>query len=642
MLMGLPGYAGAILFVDLTTARTKTEPLDIELMRRYIGGAGINNSLASVMPPDVNPLSPDNAIIIGTGPFSGTIIPGSSELIITYKSPLNHSFPCSCGGGRFALFLKSSGYDHVVLTGRSQEPVYLEIGPDNTRIHDASDLWGMDSFDTTDILIQRHEPCSVIPIGPAGENIVNISVTHIDKGGTVGSGGLPAVMGSKNLKAIVAVMGTKGIQVADPRRLNKLVDRILTKVNTYHLRDEMMSGGTMAMTSRWVPEGVIVKNATTLIPYPSDIKNVQSDIYEIHKKSRKGIACASCPMADKDRLDLPWSGVTIYDTAIMAERAITTTSPGFGHMDCSSPRERYTEALRYYDVLNRLGLDRTYSFRGLADFAISLYEEGIVTIKETGMELDRKLTTLIKLAEAIASREGFGDILADGAVSAAGRIGTNAGQYLHNVVKGQFVNFDPRLSGLGPIQFAQLTYPGRCFGVSGAMGAPTYSAGWPLSAFKKQAFRCGVPKSKMSDLFLNDTFNPALMTKHAEDFYCLFNMLGLCHRLYISRFFSLDLLSEMYAAVTGIDLAPHELKLASERTWNLWKLINHRAGMDREDDKPPEIWFQPLKGPDRDYPLMDYFQTHELQKEDVERLLDDYYNARGWDVAKGIPTEESP
>ncbi|GAG31164.1 unnamed protein product, partial [marine sediment metagenome] len=254
-------------YVNLTSGSITKEPLDPDMARTYIGGAGIINKLAyDLIPPDVDPLSPENAIIIGTGPFNGTMIPGCSEVMIVYKSPLNGSFPHSNGGGYFSHFLKSSGYDHLAVTGQSDKPVYLKIHDADVELCDASDLWGMDVFDTTDELRRRHEPCSVIPIGQAGENLVNISVTQIDKGGTVGSGGLCAVMGAKKLKAIVAVQGTKAIAVADPKRLQKLVDEILGRVEKYHRRDEMMQGGAMTMTAGWVPEGALARNSSVLMP----------------------------------------------------------------------------------------------------------------------------------------------------------------------------------------------------------------------------------------------------------------------------------------------------------------------------------------------------------------------------------------
>lgn len=638
--MGIPGYAGSILYVDLTSGDIKKEPLGVEMVKTYIGGAGINNKLAyDLIPLDIEPLSPRNAIIIGTGPFNGTIIPGCSQVMIIYKSPLNNSFPHSNGGGCFSQYLKSSGYDHLVITGYSDRPVYLKVHDEDVAICDAGDLWGKDVFETTDELRRRHEPCSIIPIGQAGENLVSISVTQIDKGGTVGSGGLCAVMGSKKLKAIVAVRGSKGITVADPKRLQRLVDELLVRIKSYHLRDEMMRGGAMTMTSGWVPEGVLMRASSVFLPYPPDVKELQAQIYELHKQSRKKIACVTCPMSDKDRLDVAEHGIVTYDTAVFAAGAIMTASPALGHRAQGSPSERYVAALRFFDMVNRYGIERVYSFEGLVDFAVTLYEDGVITKAETnGLELNREYDTLLKLTEMVALRKGFGDILADGVVGAARRIGREAERYVQNVIKGQFVIFDPRVSGLGPMQFEMMVYPGRALGVAAAMGAPSYSPGWPMKELLKQAERCGVPQEAIGRIFGGDSFNVGRLSKHGEDFFNLFNMFGQCHRLYISRFYSLKILAELYSAVTGIEVTPGDLKQASERVWNLWKLLNCKAGFDRKDDEPPEIWFKPLKGVDKEYHLKDYFGTTTLTRQDVEQLLDDYYDERGWDKKTGIPT----
>jgi len=638
--MGLPGYAGNILYINLTSGSIRKEPLDAEMVRTYIGGAGILNKLAyDLIPLEADPLSPENAIIIGTGPFNGTMIPGCSEVMIVYKSPLNGSFTHSNGGGCFSHFLKSSGYDHLVITGRSNKPVYLKIHDEDVELCDATDLWGMDVFDTTDELRRRHEPCSVIPIGQAGENLVNISVAQIDKGGTVGSGGLCAVMGSKSLKAVVVVQGTKGITVADPKRLQKLADEILARVEKYHLRDEMMKGGAMAMTAGWVPEGMVAKNSSVLIPFPPNSKELQAEMYEIHKRSRKKIACITCPMSDKDRLDVAERGMVTYDTAVFAAGAIMTASPAYGHRAVGSPLDRYADALRFFDMTNRYGIDRVYSFQGLIDFVVTLYEDGVITKEDTGgLELNRGFDTLLKLTKMTAFREGFGDILADGVLGAARRIGKGVDKYVQNTIKGQFVIFDPRIMGLGPMQFEAMVFPGRTLNVAAGMGAATYSPGWPIRELRRQADRCGVPEEAIERIFTDDSFNVGRLAKHGEDFFNLFNMFGQCHRLYISRFYSMQILADLYSAVTGIEATPTDLKLASERVWNLWKLLNYRAGFDRKDDQPPEIWFEPLKGPDKEYHLTDYFLTTPLTRKDVNGFLDDYYDERGWDKKTSLPT----
>jgi len=637
--MSLPGYAGNILHVDLTSGKIRKEPLDPELARGYIGGAGINNRLAyDLIPPHVEPFSPQNAIIIGTGPFNGTMIPGSSEVMIIHKSPLNGAFPHTNGGGYFSHFLKSSGYDHVVITGRSSKPVYLKIHDDNVDLCPATGLWGKDVFETTDELRQRHEPCSVIPIGQAGENLVNISVTQIDKGGTLGSAGLAAVMGSKNLKAIVAMMGTKSITVAHPTRLKKAVDELWDRIKEYHLRGDLLEGGAFAMTANWVIP-VLARNSSILAHYPPETKKLQAEIYQLHKRSRKKVACASCPMCDKDRLDLPERGITTYDTAVFAASAIMTASPYYGHRTEGSPVDRYADALHYLDITNRYGIDRVYSLQGIIDFVVTLYEDGIITSEDTGgLALDRSMDTLLKLTEMIAFRRGFGDVLADGIIGAARRIGKGVEKYVQNVIKGQTLFADPRMTGFGPMQFEMLVYPGRALGVAAAMGAPSYSPGWPMKELIKQAHRCGIPDEAIKRIYTEDSFNVGRMAKHGEDFFHLFDMFGQCHRLYISRFYSMDILAELYTAVTGMEVTPADLKKTSERAWNLWKLLNCNAGFGRKDDEPPAIWFQPLKAPDAEYRLKDYFLKKELTREDVDRLLDDYYDEHGWDKQTSCPT----
>jgi len=627
--MKLGGYAGNILHVNLTDGTVRKQPLDEELARECIGGAGINNRLAlDLIRPDVNPLSPGNAIIIGTGPFNGTFIPGASQTMSVYKSPLNGSFPHSNGGGVFSHYLKSSGYDYLVITGRSQWPVYLTIEDDSVSLKHASDIWGLDGFDAADELRLKHSPCSIIPIGIAGERQSAISVTHIDKGGTIGSGGLAAVMGSKKLKAIVACMGSRSIEVADPKRLHSIVDGILEKINSYHLRDEMMRGGAMTMTSGWIPPGVVARNSSELIPYPPDLNNLKTELYESHKAARKKIACATCPLSDKDRLDLP--GVrSSYDTAVFMEMAAMTYSPALGYSGGGTVADRYRLAIQYYDEINRLGLDRVYSFQGLADFVITLYEQGVINKGDTGgLELDRSYDTLLALMRMTASREGFGAVLCDGVLSAARKIGNLAAGRVQNVVKGQFIAFDPRMSGFLPMHLGMLVHPGRTLGVAAAMGAPSYSPGWPLADIRKQAERCGVPPSDMERLFTADSFNLGRLARHGEDFFGLFNMLGLCHRLYISRFYSLQTLAELYSAITGIETTAIELKRAGARMWDTWLELNRRAGYTHRDDEPPRVWFKPLKSPNHEYRLHDYNLKNELSRGDITDYLGEYYSER--------------
>jgi len=172
--MEIPGYAGSILYVDLTTGQIRKEPLDPDVALDFISGQGINFNLAyDLLPPVVDALAPESPIILGAGLFCGTIVPGASELIATFKLPANGGIGVSASGCQFPPLLKSAGYDNIVIVGKANRPVYLLITEESVELRDAKDLWGkVDLFETVDELRKRHEPCSVIPIGPTGENMV--------------------------------------------------------------------------------------------------------------------------------------------------------------------------------------------------------------------------------------------------------------------------------------------------------------------------------------------------------------------------------------------------------------------------------------------------------------------------------------
>jgi len=603
-------------------------------VEKFVGGWGINQWLAyHLIPPQVDPLAPENAIIIGTGPFNGTVIPGAAKMTITTKFPINNAFTTAGGGGHFPIMLKSAGYDYVVITGRATKPVYLKISEDGAELCDARGLWGKDQFATTDELRLLHEPCSIIPIGQAGENLVKISVGLIDKGGSVGSGGLPAVMGSKNLKAIVAVQGNHLIRVANRLRLQKVVDEMLSRITDYHLREEMMKGGSMAMTLGWRGGGgTLSKNWSELEPRPPETAENIAAIYEIHKRCRQKLACPTCPLADKDRIDLreeSHAPILTYDSAVMAL--------GFG---ARGALDAYIESLQHIDASNRYGVCRL-CFRGVHDLMLYFYQQGLITRKDTdGLELNGDLSTVLKLMKMTAFKEGFGEVLAEGMLGAAQGLGRDLAKHAVHV-KGYNIIFDPRLNGLGTMEFEQIVNPSRCVVAPGGLGAASYNPGRLVGEWVRQARKVGVTEETIERIFTPASFNPGRLTKHAEDWFSLFNCLGQCHRLYVNRFFNAATVAELYQAVTGIETTPADLLKGAERAWNLYKVLNVRAGLGRKDDCAPEVWFQSLRSKDgSEYHLMDYFKSTTLDREDVEKLVEDYYDERGWDQKTGIPTRK--
>ena len=628
--MELPGYAGSILYVDLTSGSIRREPLDPEMVRSFIGGWGINYRLAyDLIPPDIDPLDPENCLIIGCGPFAGTIVPGSAELLITSRFPINGAYATACGGGNFPLMLKLSGYDHVVISGRAERPVYLKIRDEDVELCDASDLWGRDVFETVDELRARHEPCSVIPIGQAGENLVKVSITSIDKGGTLGSGGLAAVMGSKNLKAIVAVQGTRGIRVADRLRLERLVNGMLERIMSYRLRPTLIEGGFFGMTEAWAALKATISHNFTQVSFAPG-----ADVKEIHYRSRRPLACASCPTADKELNRLregPYAGMVTY----MTHYGLAESYGG------ESAVEEYSRSIKFLDAANRYGIC-VFSFAAARNLMVYLYHKGVVTTEDTGgLELRDDFEATMKLLEMTARRQGFGDVLAEGILGAARRLGKGEEEAMH--IKGYYYFGEPRLTGLGTSDVAQIVNPGRsggCAGISGSLGSASYNPGRPVEQWAREAEKAGVPAEAMERIFTPTSFDAARLTRYAEDWYSLSNCLGRCHRLYINRFYDTSIVAQLYSAITGIEASPAELLKAGERVWNLWKVLNVRLGWERKDDRPPRVWFTPLKGEEAEYPLMDYYKTTILSEEDMDRLLDHYYEERGWERKRGVPTPQ--
>ncbi len=623
------GYAGNILYVDLSRRETKTVPLDAGLVKKYIGGRGINQKIAyDLLPANVDPLSPDNLIILGAGPFSGTVIPGCTELVATTKFPLNNAFATASGAGKFPLMLKTSGYDHVVIGGRAKTPVYIKIRDDDVELCDADDLWGLDAFETTDALRIRHEPCSVIPIGQAGENLVNISVSQIDKGGTLGSGGFPAVMGSKNLKAIVAMEGTCGIKINDRKRFMKIIDSLLERMMKWRGREFLLQTGF---------SGELFASPFAAFPYDNWTKIDFSDLgqddrnrlLEMHSKCTKILACPGCPMADKERIRVAegeYAGTETYVSGMMVRR--------FG---ANNLEDAYGMSARYADVLNRYGLCEM-NFDFLLSLMTHLYNKGIISRQDTGIELKEDFDTRLKLAELTAFRKDFGDILADGIVGAARRLNRGIEDYAVHI-KGRSPHVEPRVIGLGTMPLTQLTDPRGAFPAGG--GGPGYVPGKEPAQFARHGERMGIPEEAINRMVTSDSWNVGRFTRYSQDWYSLWDSLGMCLRAPVSRFYHIKTIAELYTALTGLETSPAQLMKGAERSWNLHRLLNAKVGYDRKDDRPPKVWFTPLEGADgQAYHLYDYYHKNRISMENLNDMLDEYYDERGWDKTTGLPTPE--
>jgi aldehyde:ferredoxin oxidoreductase len=626
--MELCGYAGKILHVNLTNSEIWEEPLDPDLAKRFLGGWGINHKLYyDLTPPHIEPLSPDSPLIVGTGPFPGTMIPGSSRTYIAYKHPLGGMVGSAPGTGVFSNMLKSAGYDHVVITGKARKPVYLKIGQDSVELCDASGLWGKDIFDAVFALRNKYEPCSIIAIGPAGENLVKISVTDVDSGqGGIGEGGMTAIMGSKNLKAIVALQGATPIKVAHRRRLQKVVDGVLERIRTYPRLSALREGGGWFMMRGFGVEGDSAAQT-------KEGMEREAEAFEKHKQSRANIACACCPVAGRERIDLlegEYAGLVSYHSLTDA-RGLNTLGIELN----------YNQLVKYNDTLNRYGVDWMF-FNGILDLLFTFYEDGTITQQDIGgMELKRDFDCIMKLAKMVAYRQGFGDVIADGVVSVCNRLGLDPEKDTIHIKGWNRPLHDPRLTGMSPVEIGQLVEP-RPSGTGAATNPPSYQPGAPIDRWLRYAREQGMPKEAEERIFNTTSFNPARLAKWSQSYFSVLQSLGFCGRLYITRFHDLATMTEYYSALTGVEVTPPELLKKGEQNWNLCKILNVREGFSRGDDRPPEAFFEPIKikGGEEELSTMDYYKTTKLTREDVERLLDDYYDECGWDKETTAPTAE--
>ena len=629
------GFAGRIAFVNLSTGDVRKEPLDESAIRKFLGGEGINTKLAyELIKPGIDPLSPDNPIIIGAGPFVGTSVPSSSKVLFTTKLLTGVIDHC-VAGMHFGSMLKWAGYDHIVITGKANSPVYLRVFDDDVEMCDAKDLWGKDVFETTDGLWEKEGyECSIYAIGPAGERLIMSSLGFADRTAHAGKGGLPAVMGSKNLKAIV-VRGTKGVNVSKQHDkkafINVIADGLYDEAKTHRNRDSMLEAGLLGFTPFMMLNygGYPRHNWTELVPgdefmpkFGPDALKKAAEVIPIASSS-----CASCcnhgfKLREGKLKDMAHSSI-VFDLLDLGVR-----------FEFKSIEESF-ECL---DKLNRYGLEEQ-NLSTMFDYLIALYKQGIIASKDIdGLELDWNFATVMKLIEKVINREGVGDVIARGWPALFERFGKDTEKYAI-VMKNTSGILEPRL-GIGTESWVYATG----FRVQDIWGASPslFSPGMPQVSFKRYWERTGFSKEPWERVFPEKTVNISRLTTTTQDWTTLLNCLGLCARGWQYRIYNIHNLSQLYTALTGIEVTSEQLAMAAERVFNFNKLLNVREGFTRKDDTFPYKWLnEPIKGKDKELWLRDYDEKTRIDPSKFEEMLDEYYDERGWDIKQGVPTKET-
>jgi len=596
------GYAGRILHVDLSSGKTWTEPLKEELAKKYIGGIGLGMRLyLDHSKPGLDPFSPENPLVLTTGPLSGSMVPtGGNGHAFVSKSPQTFGVGEAKAHGHFGTELKRAGYDGVIFYGKAEKPTYLWIDDDAIQLMDAKHLWGKTPQETEDAIRKELKDyyIRVACIGVAGEKLVRIACVMNDKSRACGRTGLGAVMGSKNLKAI-AVRGSKDIAIP-----NK--DRLLELVKQQHER--MKGPAARKYRTLGTPENVLVLNALGAMPTDNFTGAVFhgadkiSGEYLNERFVAKIIGCSSCAMRCEHITVVPEGPYKGTTTRIEYE-PLWAMGPncGVGNLDA---------ILKGMDLSNQYGVD-AISIGGIISFAMDLYKNGIISKDEAGLELNfGNHEAVLEMIKRVSMREGFGDILAEGAKIAAEKIGKDAAKYAVHIKGVEMTGYDIRGLKTAALGYA-VSFRGADHNRHGAYG--------PDVAGKVNRFKAEKGRGKL--------------VKETEDLYTIIDSIIVCKFSRGTYFKGFEDLAALYSAVTGIEMNSEELRVAGERINNLGRLINIREGLTRKDDHLPwKVMNVPI--PDEG-PSKGSF----VSQEDLDLLLDDYYEVRGWNK-EGIPALE--
>lgn len=599
----MKGYAGRILHVDLTTGKTETEPLKEELARKYIGGIGLGiRLLLEHCPQGVDPFSPQNPLILTTGPLSGTMAPtGGNGHAFVAKSPQSFGVGESKSHGWFGTELKRAGYDAVIFKGKAEKPVYLWIDDDSVQLLDAKHLWGKSPAETESIIRKELGDyyIRVAAIGMAGEKLVRLAAIINDETRACGRTGMGAVMGSKNLKAI-AVRGTKDVTAARPEEFLEFVKM---------MHERMKGPASRKYRTLGTPQNVLVHNALACMP----TRNFNNASFEGAEKVSgeylnerfvtKIIGCNSCAMRCEHVCVVP-EGPYKGTTTRLEYEPLWAMGPYCGI-------DRLDAIIKAMDLCNYYCFD-AIGAGVIVAFAMECYEKGILT-KEDMDGIDARFgnhEALVELIHKIGRREGIGDILAEGVKIAAEKIGKGAEKYAQHIKGVEVTGYDLRSLKTAALGFA-VSFRGADHNRHGAYGPDVKGT---VDRFKAEKGR-------------------GKIVKDGEDLYTIIDSLIVCKFSRGTYYNGFQDLAKLYSLATGFDVTAEEMRLTGERINNIARLFNIREGLSRKDDTLPyKVMHVPI--PDEGPAKGSYVSQKEL-----DLLLDDYYEVRGW-TKEGIPTVE--
>ncbi|MBU3181109.1 aldehyde ferredoxin oxidoreductase family protein [Clostridium psychrophilum] len=592
------GYNGKVLRVNLTDETYKVEALDEAKAKKYIGSRGLGvKTYFDEVDPKIDPLSKENKLLIVGGPLTGAPMPTSGRFMVVTKAPLTGTIAISNSGGKWGAEFKYTGFDMIILEGKAKSPVYMSIVNDKIEFKSADHIWGKLVQETTDILLKESDPRSkVLCIGPAGENLSFMAAIMNDVDRAAGRGGVGAVMGSKNLKAIV-VRGTGKVKLFDEAKVKEV-----SKAKIKILRDDPVAGGGLPTYGTAIL--VNIMNESGIHP----TKNFQGSY--------------------TDRADMI-SGETLTKDCVVRKNPCSRCTIGCGRWikldngtECGGPEYEtlwsFGSDCDVYDMnsintsnmlSNEYGLD-TISAGSTIAAAMELYQRGYIKDEELaadGLSLKWGDSKAVEgWIRKMGLREGFGDKMADGSYRLCDSYGHV--EYSMTVKKQELAAYDPRgVKGQGIT--TAVNNRGGCH-IKGYMISPEI-LGYP---------------EKLDRLKLE---GKAAYAKVFHDLTAVIDSLGVC--VFTTFGLGAQDYADMYNAVVGgEEYDVNSLMLAGDRIWTLEKLYNLEAGIDSSQDTLPKRFLEE--------PVVSGPSKGEVWEKDI--LIPQYYEARGWDK-NGIPTPET-
>lgn len=604
------GYTGKILRINLSRQTFAEEKLSEEMARNFIGGAGFGiKYLFDEVKPGIDPLSPDNILVFAPGPFTGAGVPCASKMAVTGKSPLTGAVGMALSGGEFPTEMKYAGWDAIIIEGKADKPTYVSIIGKDVRFRDASHCWGTLTFDCQQIIKDElnDQNVRVCCIGPAGERLSRIACM-INERRAVGRKGLGAVMGSKNLKAI-AIRGTEPVPIASKDKFKGAHSGMLKAMkDSPVLYPEFSHHGTPLVTDLTGAMGVLPAKNWTATGEFVPIEGIGRDALASRKIGREH--CHDCPVAC---CQLRVAKTGAY-AGILTEGPDFETVYSFGSGVGIGEVDPIIAADRLAD---ELGLD-SISAGVTISFAMELYERGILTLKDTdGIDLRfGNDEAMIKVLRKMAFRDGLGDLLADGSLAAARKIGKGTEKYAMQIKGLELPGYDVRGLKAHGLGFAT-AYTGadhcRSYAFQEVFGIPIP---WQVDRFATEG------KGKLT------MWNQDIRTVTLD---CAPMCAFLLDMVFPAT--ACQNTAALMEAVTGLSLTPEQVQQVGERVNNLARAFNVREGFTRADDTFPErLMTEPLKAGGS--------KGHMISRQDLDQMLDEYYSLRGWDVKTGKPTRE--